>query len=205
MQRNIRAVMNKEIFRQAIAVLKLLALTIFICFIISGNIQVRFPSPRQAMTSANTFRNLAKRFSERTWKSKMAARAPVDEKTLHLKDYPILIDSSCNIGNKTTDIIFYVHTRATGIQQRELIRQTWSSLGTFKGLRMRTVFVIGRDVTATQQSQHEIEADARKHGDVIQFDFADSYRNLTLKHVNGLRWVLDRCKHDLKADRKSVV
>jgi len=49
---------------------------------------------------------------------------------------------------------------------------------------------------------------AREHGDLLVADFRDSYRNLTLKVLRGLRWVRDNCaqvKFILKADDDTFV
>ena len=39
----------------------------------------------------------------------------------------------------------------------------------------------------------KIAEEARTYGDVIQEDFVDSYMNLTLKSVMGLRWAHHHC------------
>ena len=123
---------------------------------------------------------------------------PVKNDFLHVTDFPLLIDSNCRAKtNSSLDIIIFVHTRAANMERRQLIRKTWASIQQQDGLHMRTVFVIGRDVT-TPDVQEKILADARQHGDVIQFDFVDSYRNLTLKHLGGLRWVLRHCNSDVR-------
>ena len=107
-----------------------------------------------------------------------------------------LIDCNCS-DQTSTDILIFVHTRASSIARRRLIRKTWASVRHHDGMHVRTVFVIGRDVKRPQ-TQAQIEADAREHGDVIQLDFVDSYRNLTLKHMSGLRWALQQCSRDVK-------
>ena len=35
--------------------------------------------------------------------------------------------------------------------------------------------------------------ESRTHGDILQEDFVDSYMNLTLKSVMGLKWVSNHC------------
>lgn len=37
--------------------------------------------------------------------------------------------------------------------------------------------------------------EAKQHGDLVVFEFADSYHNLTLKTALMLQWALRRCPH----------
>jgi len=39
----------------------------------------------------------------------------------------------------------------------------------------------------------QINAEFKKHGDLVQGSFIDSYKNLTLKAVLGLRWMSQYC------------
>ncbi|NXW68576.1 B3GT4 galactosyltransferase, partial [Hirundo rustica] len=42
-------------------------------------------------------------------------------------------------------------------------------------------------------SQRSLLAESRRHGDILQGDFADSYANLTLKTLLLLRWARSCC------------
>lgn len=56
-------------------------------------------------------------------------------------------------------------------------------------------------------TQRSIHAEQRKFGDLIQGDFVENYRNLTYKHVMGLKWAVNRCAHAkfiIKIDDDSV-
>ena len=97
-------------------------------------------------------------------------------------------DNTCH---DKPEIVGYIHTRADAFPRRNLIRETFGSVRQHDGLRIRLLFVVG--TVANSDVQRQIEVDARKHNDVIQLDFVDAYRNLTFKHINGMRWIYDRC------------
>ena len=40
-----------------------------------------------------------------------------------------------------------------------------------------------------------MRAESARHGDIVQADYLDSYRNLTLKAVSWMRWVDRHCSH----------
>lgn len=56
-------------------------------------------------------------------------------------------------------------------------------------------------------TQNGVLSEQRKFGDLLQGDFLESYRNLTYKHVMGLRWAVRKCSHAsfiIKIDDDSV-
>ncbi|XP_022086317.1 beta-1,3-galactosyltransferase 1-like [Acanthaster planci] len=79
----------------------------------------------------------------------------------------------------------------THIEQRQAIRQTWGSLGEVRGKDIVTLFLFGYSGNASLQRQ--LEKESRKHHDVLQEDFQDAYRNLTLKTIMGMKWATTHC------------
>lgn len=56
-------------------------------------------------------------------------------------------------------------------------------------------------------NQKQIEDEQRKFGDLVQGNFLEAYRNLTYKHVMGLKWAVTECpkaKFLIKIDDDSV-
>ncbi|XP_022086890.1 beta-1,3-galactosyltransferase 1-like [Acanthaster planci] len=83
---------------------------------------------------------------------------------------------------------------------RSLIRKTWASAKLVKGKRIVTMFLLGRRDTETQ---HFLELENNHYHDIIQENFHDSYYNLTLKTLMGLRWAAQFCpnaRYILKVD-----
>jgi len=90
------------------------------------------------------------------------------------------------------DILFACHSSPAGAARRAITRGTW---GDPRALAPDTasalLFFVGR--SADPAVEAELSAERRAHGDIVQGDFHDSYRNMTLKHVFTLRWVAEAC------------
>lgn len=51
------------------------------------------------------------------------------------------------------------------------------------------------DIPPTERFVHQsqIDDESARFGDVLQGEFLDAYRNLTYKHMMGLKWVAEKC------------
>jgi beta-1,3-galactosyltransferase 1 len=101
-------------------------------------------------------------------------------------------------------LIVMVPTRAENFTHRNFIRSSWGNHEIFSS--MRVVFLLGE--TKNEIVQNDLELESAIYGDLVQENFIDSYYNLTLKTVMGLRWVSEYCsnaKFFLKVDSDVVV
>lgn len=135
-----------------------------------------------------------------------AGRRP-DESAPVVVRYALESPERCDDGADTPFFLALVHSKADHFRQRQVIRQTWAS----DRRLVRHVFLVGTASPAafdTMDVQRLVEAEASKYSDVIQGDFVDDYRNLTLKNLMGLRWATERCpkaRHLLKSDDDAFV
>ncbi|XP_053242727.1 beta-1,3-galactosyltransferase 5 isoform X2 [Podarcis raffonei] len=74
---------------------------------------------------------------------------------------------------------------------RMAIRETWGRERKIDNKRIVTYFLLGS--TLTDVDQRAIDDENKKHRDIIQKDFLDSYYNLTLKTIMGLEWIHKFC------------
>lgn len=106
------------------------------------------------------------------------------------------------------DVVVTIHSRHQNRKRRDVIRSTWGE-GARTGLWMsetlpgtaRVVFLFGKSHNNTENIL--LEKENKIHGDIVQEDFTDVYRNLTLKSLMGLRWVARYCtsaRYMLKTD-----
>ena len=67
----------------------------------------------------------------------------------------------------------------------------WSRNGT----RVTVRFVLGRPAndSGSGHRQSALVKEQAKHGDLVQFNFDDTYLNLTLKGIGALQWLTDYC------------
>ncbi|XP_013410705.1 beta-1,3-galactosyltransferase 5-like [Lingula anatina] len=113
---------------------------------------------------------------------------------IHTRPYQYLmnIEKVCAKSNvRDLFLIVLVLSRPDGFKRRHLVRTTWGSPKTVNGTEIRTVYILGgSNNTNTQQKLQEEQA---QYGDLVQIDFRDSYDNLTVKTVMGLRWASTFC------------
>nr|KAG5712162.1 hypothetical protein BaRGS_014512 [Batillaria attramentaria] len=97
--------------------------------------------------------------------------------------------------------------------RRKAIRKTWAGPGygspwPRKTLRhsVKVVFFFGTGVEGDKDVK--LEAEAKLYGDIVQADFVDTYRNLTLKMAAVLHWTANHCpgaRHVIKVDEDTIV
>ena len=71
--------------------------------------------------------------------------------------------------------------------RRDAIRGSWGSPDHLRRLGLRVVFVLGR----ADGRDGDVLDESRRHGDVVQADFVDSYANLSVKSLVALRWAAE--------------
>ncbi|XP_076454376.1 beta-1,3-galactosyltransferase 5-like [Babylonia areolata] len=111
-------------------------------------------------------------------------------------NFTMLIDQPelCSVkGPKAIDIVFFIVTTHSNIARRNAIRKTWASVTKNNTSTLRHVFILG--TTADTNVMRAAEKEARQFGDVVIIGFRDTYRNLTLKVMSSLRWLISRCQN----------
>ncbi|XP_076455857.1 beta-1,3-galactosyltransferase 1-like [Babylonia areolata] len=115
-------------------------------------------------------------------------------------DFPFLLNEpgTCRA---ETELVVVVVTAPNNTEDRQVVRETWGSLRDHPQHQVALVFLLGS--VRDPGLQARLVAESRQHGDLVQEDFVDSYRNLSLKSVAMLRWVSTFCnssRYVLKAD-----
>lgn len=135
----------------------------------------------------------------------------VNEPELINIPFHYLINNNCvrisNSGNKI-EIIQIVTSYAENVESRSALRQAYpikylSELGIYR------VFLLAalKDGVSTI-SQNAIMNENERFNDIIQGNFFDAYRNLTYKHLMGLKWIVNTClniKYIIKMDDDIIV
>lgn len=85
-----------------------------------------------------------------------------------------------------------VHSKPEHFRQRQVIRKTWASADR---RLVRAVFLLGTVIGGVDgvETQRLVAVEHAEYGDVVQGNFVDDYRNLTLKNVMGLKWMGRHC------------
>lgn len=113
-------------------------------------------------------------------------------------DTQLLSPQSPCSGNVFLTIV--VCSSVPNFNARQTIRDTWAQDAS-KLSNVRVVFLLGK---STNHILNAMAADeSRKHSDIVQQDFLDTYNNLTIKSVMLLKWVRHQCanaKYVMKTD-----
>lgn len=92
-------------------------------------------------------------------------------------------------------LLLVVKTLVSHFERRQAIRETWGRSGDVKNRTVVTLFLLGNGMVEdhhpnlTALLRHEAEL----YRDILQWDFRDSFLNLTLKDVQFLDWFSSFC------------
>ncbi|KAM3873775.1 N-acetyllactosaminide beta-1,3-N-acetylglucosaminyltransferase 2 [Diretmus argenteus] len=129
-------------------------------------------------------------------------------KSMHCREYPLLINQpgTCgenkSFGLDTPMLMMAIKSQVGNFENRQAIRETWGRSGLVKGEvngkggLVRTVFLLGRQDSTTgphPDLKTLLELESQKYGDILQWDFRDTFFNLTLKDLLFWRWLQQYC------------
>uniref|UniRef100_A0A8D2JT12 Hexosyltransferase n=1 Tax=Sciurus vulgaris TaxID=55149 RepID=A0A8D2JT12_SCIVU len=113
----------------------------------------------------------------------------------HCRRFALLQDVPAEKCAGPVFLLLAIKSSPSNYERRELVRRTWGQERLVRGARLRRLFLVG-----TASHPHEarkvnrlLELEARTNGDILQWDFHDSFFNLTLKQVLFLEWQETRC------------
>ncbi|XP_077499689.1 beta-1,3-galactosyltransferase 5-like [Amblyomma americanum] len=95
----------------------------------------------------------------------------------------------CSGPRQRTFVLIVVMTSSTNFAQRNAIRRTWGQPARQRGYKV--VFLLARPQLKALQC--DIVSEDSHYGDILQADFVDSYRKLTLKSITMVRWATAYC------------
>ncbi|XP_078114901.1 UDP-GlcNAc:betaGal beta-1,3-N-acetylglucosaminyltransferase 7 [Sander vitreus] len=112
----------------------------------------------------------------------------------HCRYFPMLL----NHPEKCTGdvyLLMVIKSVATQHDRREVIRKTWGKEQVVDGKRIKTLFLIGKPSNVAERANHQklVEYEDYIYRDILQWDFLDSFFNLTLKETHFLKWFHTYC------------
>ncbi|KAM4621359.1 N-acetyllactosaminide beta-1,3-N-acetylglucosaminyltransferase 2 [Polymixia lowei] len=140
---------------------------------------------------------------------------------MHRREYPVLIEPHMACGAGTEEekepplLLLAIKTRELNFQNRQAIRQSWGQVGWVAGRRrnesgggeggggagrkgggyVRRVFLLGREnyEELGVDMSELLHLESKHYRDILQWDFKDSFFNLTLKDVLFWSWFSRFC------------
>ncbi|XP_016517287.1 beta-1,3-galactosyltransferase 2-like [Poecilia formosa] len=110
------------------------------------------------------------------------------------QNYRFVMDNSPTCKTTTPFLILMVPVAPSNLEGRDAIRRTWGGKKMVLGQLVETVFIVGLPggVDANQE-QARVKQESEQYRDLIQSNFQDSYRNLTIKTMVMLEWLAQHC------------
>ncbi|XP_041694516.1 UDP-GlcNAc:betaGal beta-1,3-N-acetylglucosaminyltransferase 7 [Coregonus clupeaformis] len=112
----------------------------------------------------------------------------------HCRFFPMLINHPEKCLGETY-LLMVIKSIATQHDRREVIRKTWGKEQVVDGKKLKTVFLLGTPSNKAEKANHQklLEYEDYIYGDILQWDFQDSFFNLTLKETHFLKWFSTFC------------
>ncbi|XP_050725366.1 beta-1,3-galactosyltransferase 5-like isoform X2 [Eriocheir sinensis] len=104
-------------------------------------------------------------------------------------------DHVCVLADPPTLTVALVLSAVGHEHRRAFIRDSWARPAWYPHSRLKTVFVLG--ATSDPSLQEAVDREAKTHRDIVQYNFIDSYANLTYKTLSLLSWGVTRCPNAL--------
>ncbi|VDQ06990.1 unnamed protein product [Trichobilharzia regenti] len=98
----------------------------------------------------------------------------------------------------TTNILVFVKSTADEFDLRQSVRATWANSRCFtkNGIKAQIYFTLGRGNSSNWNEsliQHRILLESKQYHDILQFDFIESYYNLTRKLIGTIQYAAFHC------------
>ncbi|XP_015260430.1 PREDICTED: N-acetyllactosaminide beta-1,3-N-acetylglucosaminyltransferase 3-like [Cyprinodon variegatus] len=119
----------------------------------------------------------------------------------HCRHFPMLLDipDKCGGAHGSSDVflLLVIKSPAVNYDRREVLRKTWAEERLSNGKWIRRVFISGTMSTGHEKKRLNklLQLEKRKYNDILQWDFKDTFSNLTLKQMLFLEWMERNCPH----------
>ncbi|XP_071096427.1 beta-1,3-galactosyltransferase 5-like [Haliotis cracherodii] len=106
-----------------------------------------------------------------------------------MKDFKFLVNSDVCKFAQSVYLLVIVPSKPSNFDERAAIRQTWGSRFR-KQVNLKLIFLSGLSASNTET---QLAKEQEAHADVVEGNFIDTYRNLTLKTTAMLQWSNQFC------------
>lgn len=107
-------------------------------------------------------------------------------------EYHFIINEPQKCEQEKPFVVLMVPVAPLNRKHRDVIRSTWGSVSSASGQTVRLFFILGLQV-GDKQLNDQLLQESREHHDLLQADFLDCYKNLTIKTMVMLEWLNAHC------------
>ncbi|XP_007237028.2 N-acetyllactosaminide beta-1,3-N-acetylglucosaminyltransferase 3 [Astyanax mexicanus] len=117
----------------------------------------------------------------------------------HCRQFPMLLNvpDKCGGPEKSGDVFLLLVIKSSphNYERREVLRKTWAAERLQNGKNIRTVFISGTTGRGFEKQRLNklLITENNEHKDILQWDFDDTFFNLTLKQIMFLEWMEKWC------------
>ncbi|XP_053368627.1 beta-1,3-galactosyltransferase 1-like isoform X1 [Clarias gariepinus] len=110
--------------------------------------------------------------------------------------YHYILNESERCQNEKPFLVLMVPVAPKNREARDAIRTTWGSEKMVMGKVVSLFFLLGQPGhEGREKVQQMILQESEKYHDIIQSDFLDSYKNLTIKTMVNMEWLATYCQN----------
>uniref|UniRef100_A0A8C6UZ85 Hexosyltransferase n=1 Tax=Neogobius melanostomus TaxID=47308 RepID=A0A8C6UZ85_9GOBI len=117
----------------------------------------------------------------------------------HCRHFPMLLDipNKCGGPEDSSQVFLFLVIKSSpgNYERREVLRKTWARERQHNGLWIRRIFISGTAGSGVEKIRLNklLQVEQKLFNDILQWDFADSFHNLTLKQTLFLEWMERNC------------
>ncbi|XP_053312051.1 N-acetyllactosaminide beta-1,3-N-acetylglucosaminyltransferase 3 [Spea bombifrons] len=117
----------------------------------------------------------------------------------HCKSFPQILNSPMKCGGPATSkdvfLLLAIKSSPGNYERRAIIRQTWGVEESYRGAKVKRIFLSGivSNTIEDKRMRHLLAIESQTYGDILQWNFLDTFFNLTLKQVLFHQWLEDNC------------
>lgn len=114
---------------------------------------------------------------------------------MRCRSYRLAVEPPASFCSGPPFLLLAVKSLAPHFDRRQAIRQTWGQAGRVLNRTVATVFLMGQAASEDHfpDLREMLRFESSQHGDLLQWDYRDSFFNLTVKEVLFLDWLHARC------------
>ncbi|CAB1423022.1 unnamed protein product [Pleuronectes platessa] len=107
------------------------------------------------------------------------------------------IPDKCGGADESAEVflLLVIKSIAANFDRREVLRKTWAEERLHNGVQIRRLFISGVTGSGFERERQNrlLELEQNEYNDILQWDFKDTFYNLTLKQVLFLEWMERNC------------
>uniref|UniRef100_A0A8C6S9C3 Hexosyltransferase n=1 Tax=Neogobius melanostomus TaxID=47308 RepID=A0A8C6S9C3_9GOBI len=115
----------------------------------------------------------------------------IRSRSLNPHSFEFLINEPKKCEKVSPFLVILISTTHKEFDARQAIRETWGDESIYGDIHILTIFLLGKNTDDVLNQM--VEQESQIFHDIVVENFIDSYHNLTLKTIMGLRWVATFC------------